>query len=220
MPEPTYSRADLDPHFLPAFDEAAAAVAAGKSVLLIGPPGGGKSPIARRLREHVKVDPKRLADTVTYHRMACMDPEKSDLVSTVSNPVARAPFRSPHHTCSPEGLCGSAKSPMRPPEACLANGGMLYLDEVPEFERAALRGLVEIMETGHVTILRAHGEWKMPAKFVLVGTKAPCPCGYYGHPERACSCAGSAITRYSDRVPSRLFEVTIQVPGPAAKAVS
>jgi len=115
------------------------------------------------------------------------------------------PFRAPHHAASIAGLVGGG-SPPRPGEASLAHNGVLFLDEMPEFGPAALQALRQPLEDGFITLVRAEGRLRFPARFALVGAANPCPCGYRGDPDRPCTCAPAAVERYAGRIGGPLMD--------------
>ena len=184
------------------------AVAGGHNVMLQGPPGAGKTLLARAM--------PRLLPPLTVSEAL----EVTKLYSVAGmlgrdRPLANVrPFRSPHHTVSHAGLVGGG-SHIRPGEVSLAHRGVLFLDEFPEFSGAALESLREPLESGLVTITRARGSVTFPARFLLVAAMNPCPCGYYGDSKRTCSCAESAVSRYQRRISGPLidrFDIFADVP--------
>lgn len=113
--------------------------------------------------------------------------------------VDGAPVRMPHHSCSVAGLLGGG-TPVRPGEATLAHGGVLVMDEAPEFSRSACEGMREPLDTGRIRLVRARYTVDLPARFRLIATMAACPCGFYGHPSRACVCGPTVMRRYHERI--------------------
>ena len=185
------------------------AAAGGHSALMQGPPGGGKSMLAMRfpglmppLEEHEAIDSASVL-SLTGRRF--------DIEAT----WRRRPFRAPHHSCSPAALVGGGTNP-RPGEISLAHRGVLFLDELPEFDRAALETLREPLESGEITISRAARQARFPARFQLLAAMNPCPCGYRGHPDRPCRCGASQIARYRGRISGPFLDrIDIQIETPA-----
>ncbi len=184
------------------------AVAGGHNVMLQGPPGAGKTLLARAMPG--LLPPLSLAEALEVtkvHSVAGMLARDGPLLE-------ERPFRAPHHTVSHAGLVGGG-SHIRPGEVSLAHRGVLFLDEFPEFAAPALESLREPMESGAVTITRVRGSVTFPARFLLVAAMNPCPCGYYGDSRRACSCAEAAVSRYQRRISGPLldrFDIFAEVP--------
>ncbi|KAF0208095.1 MAG: YifB family Mg chelatase-like AAA ATPase [Actinomycetota bacterium] len=174
------------------------AAAGGHNLVMIGPPGSGKTLLARRLPGILPpLSPLERMQTALVHSVGGLD-EAPTLAGV-------RPFRAPHHTCSIAGLAGGG-SPPRPGEMSLAHNGVLFLDELPEFGPAALQTLRQPLEDGFLTLVRAEGRVRYPADFTLIGAMNPCPCGYLGDPERHCSCSPWAINRYDARVGGPLMD--------------
>ncbi|WP_396267843.1 YifB family Mg chelatase-like AAA ATPase [Ideonella sp.] len=190
------------------------AAAGGHSLLLVGPPGSGKSMLAQRLVGLLPdmADDEALASAALASVSASgFDPAQ----------FGQRPFRSPHHSASAVALVGGG-SPPRPGEISLAHGGVLFLDELPEFPRQALEALREPLETGHVTISRAARQAHFPARFQLIAAMNPCPCGWLGagsHAAKACRCSPDVVARYQGRLSGPLLDrIDMQVEVPAVSA--
>jgi magnesium chelatase family protein len=154
--------------------------------------------LARRLPSILPpLDDAELLATAVVHSVAGLD------LDSVLAGVR--PFRAPHHTATTAGLVGGG-TPPRPGEASLAHNGVLFLDELPEFSPAALQALRQPLEDGHLTLVRAEGRVRYPARFSLVAAMNPCPCGYLGDPERSCTCPAPLVERYVGRVGGPLMD--------------
>lgn len=188
------------------------AAAGGHHVLLHGPPGTGKSMLAMRLI--TLLPPLSTAEAVEVATLASLSATGFD----IERCWGKRPFRAPHHTASAGALVGGGSIP-RPGEISLAHRGILFLDELPEFQRRVLEVLREPLELGHVTISRASARAAFPAAFQLIAAMNPCPCGDLGHPSRACRCSSEAVTRYRNRLSGPLLDrIDLHVGVPALSA--
>jgi magnesium chelatase family protein len=175
------------------------AAAGGHNAILVGPPGAGKTMLARRLPGILPpLSLQEALETTKIHSVAGKLPEHTTLLS-------QRPFRSPHHTISGMALVGGGSIP-QPGEISLAHNGVLFLDELPEFSRSTLEMMRQPMEDRKVLISRTALSVEFPSSFILIASMNPCPCGYYNHPDKECTCPAGAVSRYLNKISGPLLD--------------
>ena len=175
------------------------AAAGGHNLIMVGPPGSGKSMMAKRLPSILPpLTLDESLETTKIHSVSGMMPDGTSLIT-------QRPFRSPHHTISSVALCGGGTNP-KPGEISLAHNGVLFLDELPEFSRDVLEVMRQPLEDRKICVARANYKVEYPAGVMFVASMNPCPCGYYNHPTKACTCSPGQVQRYLNKISGPLLD--------------
>ena len=175
------------------------AAAGGHNLIMVGPPGSGKSMMAKRLPSILPpLTLEESLETTKIHSVSGMMPNGISLIT-------QRPFRSPHHTISSVALCGGGANP-KPGEISLAHNGVLFLDELPEFSRDVLEVMRQPLEDRKICVARANYKVEYPAGVMFVASMNPCPCGYYNHPTKACTCSPGQVQRYLNKISGPLLD--------------